>query len=114
MLQRPACAILGSCVANHWTTRIRSVRSPTRSRLAAVQSHWYVLATSPSCSYPPNAGHTSLTLESEEETAWWRRDAAERAEQGEAPEDGEDGAGIDETEFRRHFVHLLPPASGVA
>lgn len=55
-----------------------------------------------------------LTLESEEETAWWRRDAVERAEQGEAPEDGEDGPGIDETEFRRRFMHLLPPASGVA
>lgn len=52
-----------------------------------------------------------LELESEEETAWWRRDAAER---GEAPRDGEDEPGIDETEFRRRFAHLLPPISGVA
>lgn len=55
-----------------------------------------------------------LELESQEETAWWRRDAAERAEHGEAPEDGEDEPGIDETEFRRRFAHLLPPTSGVA
>lgn len=55
-----------------------------------------------------------VELESEEETAWWRRDASERAEHGEAPEDGEAEAGIDETEFRRRFAHLLPPISGVA
>jgi PHD/YefM family antitoxin component YafN of YafNO toxin-antitoxin module len=55
-----------------------------------------------------------LELESEEETAWWKRDASERAKHGEAPEDGEDEPGIDETEFRRRFAHLLPPISGVA
>ncbi len=56
-----------------------------------------------------------LDLESEAETAWWRRDAAERAEQGEAPsEDGDDQPGIDETEFRRRFKNLFSPTSGVA
>ncbi|MGQ0717442.1 MAG: hypothetical protein ACT4NP_09030 [Pseudonocardiales bacterium] len=56
-----------------------------------------------------------LDLESEAETAWWRRDAAERAAQGEAPsEDGDDQPGIDETEFRHRFKNLFPPTSGVA
>lgn len=55
-----------------------------------------------------------LELESEEETAWWRRDASERAEHGETSEDGQDEPGIDETEFRRRFAHLLPPISSVA
>lgn len=61
-----------------------------------------------------SAEHWERLVESEEETAWWRRDAAERAEQGEAPQDGEGGLGIDESEFRRRFVHRLPPTSGVA
>src|SRR6478672_6914062 len=56
-----------------------------------------------------------LELESEEETAWWRRDAAERVEWGEAVSpDGDDQPGIDEAEFRRRFRHLFPPTSGVA
>lgn len=55
-----------------------------------------------------------LDLESEAETAWWRRDAHERAEQGDPIEEGEGEPGIDEDEFRRRFAHLLPPASGVA
>ncbi|HEX5346400.1 MAG TPA: hypothetical protein VFW64_04765 [Pseudonocardiaceae bacterium] len=56
-----------------------------------------------------------LELESEEETAWWRRDAAERVEWGEAASpDGDDQPGIDEAEFRRRFRHLFPPTSGVA
>lgn len=49
-------------------------------------------------------------LESAESTAWWRRDAAERAAQGEEPGDGEEGPGLDEAEFRRRFAHLLNDA----
>ena len=39
--------------------------------------------------------------ESVEETAWWHRDAAERASLGEDPGAGEEGPGLDETTFRR-------------
>jgi PHD/YefM family antitoxin component YafN of YafNO toxin-antitoxin module len=46
-------------------------------------------------------------LESAESTAWWRRDAAERAAEGEDAHDGEDGQGPDEGEFRRRFAYLL-------
>jgi len=49
-------------------------------------------------------------LESAESTAWWRRDAAERAAQGEEPAAGEDGPGLDEAGFRRLFGHLLNDA----
>lgn len=49
-------------------------------------------------------------LESAESTAWWRRDAAERAAQGEEPAAGEDGPGRDEAGFRRLFGHLLDDA----
>src|SRR5215471_8831295 len=47
-------------------------------------------------------------LESAESTAWWRRDAAERAASGEEPESGEDGPGLDEAAFRHRFGHLFP------
>jgi PHD/YefM family antitoxin component YafN of YafNO toxin-antitoxin module len=46
-------------------------------------------------------------LESAEATAWWRRDAAERAISGEEPGTGEEGPGLDEAEFRRRFAHLF-------
>jgi PHD/YefM family antitoxin component YafN of YafNO toxin-antitoxin module len=46
-------------------------------------------------------------LESAESTAWWRRDAAERAEQGELPGEGEEGPSLDEAEFRHRFAHLF-------
>lgn len=46
-------------------------------------------------------------LESAESTAWWRRDAAERAAQSEEPGAGEEGPGLDETDFRRRFAHLF-------
>jgi hypothetical protein len=46
-------------------------------------------------------------LESVEATAWWRRDAAERAGSGEGPGAGEEGSGLDEAEFRRRFAHLF-------
>ena len=49
-------------------------------------------------------------LESAESTAWWRRDAAERAAQGEEPDAGEEGPGLDEAAFRRRFAHLLHDA----
>lgn len=49
-------------------------------------------------------------LESAESTAWWRRDAAERAAQGEEPGAGEEGPGLDEAAFRRRFAHLLDDA----
>jgi PHD/YefM family antitoxin component YafN of YafNO toxin-antitoxin module len=49
-------------------------------------------------------------LESAESTAWWRRDAAERAASGEEPEDGEDGPGLGEAAFRRRFAHLFHDA----
>jgi hypothetical protein len=39
-------------------------------------------------------------LESAESTAWWRRDAAERAASGDEPGSGEDGPGLDEAAFR--------------
>jgi hypothetical protein len=45
--------------------------------------------------------------ESVEETAWWHRDAAERASLGEDPGVGEEGPGQDETTFRRR---LEPPS----
>jgi PHD/YefM family antitoxin component YafN of YafNO toxin-antitoxin module len=35
-------------------------------------------------------------LESAEATAWWRRDAAERADSGEEQGEGEEGPGLDE------------------
>jgi mRNA interferase RelE/StbE len=38
-------------------------------------------------------------LESAEATAWWRRDAAERAHSGEELGEGEEGPGLDEAEF---------------
>ncbi len=49
-------------------------------------------------------------LESEESTAWWRRDAAERSmatgeEAGQG--DGEGEPDLDEDEFRRRFGYLL-------
>jgi prevent-host-death family protein len=43
-----------------------------------------------------------------EETAWWRRSAAERSATGEPVGDGEDGPGLDEAGIRREFGHLLP------
>jgi PHD/YefM family antitoxin component YafN of YafNO toxin-antitoxin module len=46
-------------------------------------------------------------LESAEATAWWRRDAAERAGSGEEPGEGEEDPGLDEAEFRRRFAHLF-------
>jgi PHD/YefM family antitoxin component YafN of YafNO toxin-antitoxin module len=46
-------------------------------------------------------------LESAESTAWWCRDAAERAAQGEAPGEGEEGPSLDEAEFRHRFAHLF-------
>ena len=49
-------------------------------------------------------------LESAESTAWWRRDAAERAASGEQPGSGEDGPGLDEAAFRRRFAHLFHDA----
>jgi PHD/YefM family antitoxin component YafN of YafNO toxin-antitoxin module len=49
-------------------------------------------------------------LESAESTAWWRRDAAERAASGEDPGDGEDGPGLGEAAFRRRFAHLFHDA----
>jgi prevent-host-death family protein len=49
-------------------------------------------------------------LESVESTAWWRRDAAERAARGEEPRAGEEGPGMDEAGFRRRFAHLLDDA----
>lgn len=49
-------------------------------------------------------------LESAESTAWWRRDAAERAAQGEEPGAGEEGLGLDEAGFRHRFAHLLDDA----
>jgi PHD/YefM family antitoxin component YafN of YafNO toxin-antitoxin module len=49
-------------------------------------------------------------LESAESTAWWRRDAAERAVHGEAPGSGEEGPGLDEAAFRRRFGHLIHDA----
>lgn len=53
-------------------------------------------------------------LESEESTAWWRRDAAERrAETGECAGDGEDEPGLDEGEFRRRFADLFRGSGAV-
>ncbi len=49
-------------------------------------------------------------LASVESTAWWHRDAVERAAAGEPAGDGEEGPGLDEAEFRRRFGHLLPGA----
>ena len=49
-------------------------------------------------------------LESTEATAWWRRDAAERANSSEEPGEGEEGPGLDEAEFRRRFAHLFHDA----
>jgi hypothetical protein len=49
-------------------------------------------------------------LASAEATAWWRRDTAERAHSGEEPGEGEEGAGLDEAEFRRRFAHLFRDA----
>ena len=46
-------------------------------------------------------------LASQEATAWWRRDAAERAQDGEGPENGEDEPGLNETEFREQFDYLF-------
>jgi hypothetical protein len=48
-------------------------------------------------------------LESAGATAWWRCDAAERADSGEEPGRGE-GPGLDETGFRRRFAHLFRDA----
>ena len=68
------------------------------------------------------AGHQSVVLvsaeewqrleelESAESTAWWRRDAAERAAWGDEPSAGEVGPGLDEAGFRRRFAHLLDDA----
>jgi len=49
-------------------------------------------------------------LESAESTAWWRRDADERAASGEQPGSGEDGRGLGEAAFRRRFAHLFHDA----
>lgn len=49
-------------------------------------------------------------LESAEATAWWRRDAAERASLGEESGAGEEGPGLDEAAFRRRFAHLFHDA----
>jgi hypothetical protein len=46
-------------------------------------------------------------LESAEATAWWRRDAADRANSDEEPWEGEEGLGLDEAEIRRRFAHLF-------
>jgi PHD/YefM family antitoxin component YafN of YafNO toxin-antitoxin module len=54
--------------------------------------------------------HRLEELDSVESTAWWRRDAAERAAHGEEPGAGEEGPGLDEAEFRRRFAHLLNDA----
>jgi prevent-host-death family protein len=54
--------------------------------------------------------HRLEELESAESTAWWRRDAAERAAQGEEAGAGEEGPGLDEAGFRRRFAHLLDDA----
>ena len=52
--------------------------------------------------------HRLEDLDSAESTAWWRRDAEQRASQGEQPGDGEDGdSGLDEAEVRRRFAYLL-------
>jgi PHD/YefM family antitoxin component YafN of YafNO toxin-antitoxin module len=51
--------------------------------------------------------HRLEELDSAESTAWWRRDADERAAQGEEPGSGEEGPGLDEAEFRRRFAYLL-------
>jgi PHD/YefM family antitoxin component YafN of YafNO toxin-antitoxin module len=49
-------------------------------------------------------------LDSAESTAWWRRDAAERAAHGEDLGAGEEGPGLDEAAFRRRYAHLLNDA----
>jgi PHD/YefM family antitoxin component YafN of YafNO toxin-antitoxin module len=49
-------------------------------------------------------------LESAESTAWWRRDASDRAASGEQSGSGEDGPGLDEAAFRRRFAHLFHDA----
>ena len=49
-------------------------------------------------------------LETAESTAWWRRDAAERAASGEEAGSGEDGPGLGEAAFRRRFAHLFHDA----
>ncbi len=46
-------------------------------------------------------------LQSEESTAWWRRDAVRRDATGEEIAEGEDEPGINEDEFRRRFAHLF-------
>ena len=53
-------------------------------------------------------------VESAESTAWWRRDAAQRTTEGEGPDAGEAAPGIDESELRRRFSHLLPGSTGAA
>ena len=49
-------------------------------------------------------------LESAESTAWWRRDAAERAASGEQSGSGEDGPGLNEAAFRHRFADLFHDA----
>jgi PHD/YefM family antitoxin component YafN of YafNO toxin-antitoxin module len=47
-------------------------------------------------------------LETEESTAWWRRDAAERGTAtGEEAGEGESEPGLDQDEFRRRFAYLF-------
>jgi hypothetical protein len=49
-------------------------------------------------------------LESAKATAWWRRDTAERATEGDEPAAGEESPGLDEAGFRRRYPHLLDDA----
>jgi prevent-host-death family protein len=46
-------------------------------------------------------------LESLEETLFWMRDEEERAAEGEAPGDGEQGPGLNEDQVRAKYGHLL-------
>jgi len=60
------------------------------------------------CQCGSDPGVPVESAESVESTAWWRRDAAERAATGgdEAGE-GEDGPGLDEHKFRQRFFYLF-------
>jgi PHD/YefM family antitoxin component YafN of YafNO toxin-antitoxin module len=47
-------------------------------------------------------------LESEESTAWWRRDATDRRDaSGESPVTPRTSRALDEAEFRERFAHVL-------
>ena len=81
-------------ISQVWAARIDGTHAHpvTAARLEAGQPEWQRLEE----------------LESAESTAWWRRDAAERAASGEEPGSGEGGPGLDEAAFRRRFGHLFP------